>query len=651
MNIQQNLTIRLLRVLRYNKARCERAVELLPPEKKPMFHVIPFLLHINHPKFPGYVDDLNTPYGLVNYSLRDDLLEALKITFPENIGLLEDIKQIWPKRRLIDSLVLMGSIGTIAQSKSSDFDYWVCFEGEKLPEGQQLLLNQKLQLIEEWADQFQDMEVHFFPSNIDAVRQNDFGVADGESSGSAQAIFLKAEFYTTNIVVAGKAPFWWLMPEKTTDAQYQDLINIVKGGDSPEPKWFMDLGNLEKMDPNEIFGAAIWQISKAMDSPFKSVLKMAKLEVFLENIEQKQPLCNLLKKRVHNGSHAPGDVEHIDPYALMFDELLEYYSATENKSIVPLLQLCLYLKCDVNLSIPVKEGANSFKRQIVRGYVQKWGWTRERIKKVDRIKHWNFQELSQLSKQIHSFLIMCYRRISAKIDPERQTVSQEDMTVLGRKIDAFYTKKDFKIDYLRSAFDNELYCHTITIKADMDKTLKRKWSIYRGNQINSEDSTLENVRMKTSYNPIDLIVWGVSNKILDSKTKILLGYKTEPVVEEDLYRLARFVRKYFPPIKVSEISRNDLLQPSRIINCMAVVNFESRRFKPDIESIRVIYSNSWGEVYCLDSFEELKKINLDLFDEKLDPKPETLLLVPEGSHEKRLKQDFASKSKMSFDFL
>ena len=79
-----------------------------------------------------------------------------------------------------------------------------------------------------------------------------------------------------------------------------------------------------------MFGAAIWQLGKAIDSPFKSVLKMAKLEVFLENLEQEQPLCNLLKKRVHHGDEAPGNVANIDPYALMFDQLLSLRARTSS---------------------------------------------------------------------------------------------------------------------------------------------------------------------------------------------------------------------------------------------------------------------------------------------------------------------------------
>ncbi|GAB3038207.1 class I adenylate cyclase [Bowmanella dokdonensis] len=641
MSIQKDLAIRLLRVLRYNKARIERALVLLPADKQPLFHILPFLLHVNHPDLPGYVDDKDVPFGLNNYSLRKQVGESLEQVFPELRPLFADMRQIWPRRRFIDSLVLMGSIGSIAQSASSDFDYWVCVDGEKLNEKSRELLEKKLRLVEKWAEQH-ELEVHFFLSEIDKVRQNDFGEADNESSGSAQAVFLKAEFYTTNIVVAGKLPFWWLIPDRISDLEYQQLIGSLTPGGSPDPRLFMDLGNLQQLDPNELFGAAIWQIVKAMDSPFKSVLKMAKLEVFLENLGQKQPLCNELKNRVHAGDLAPGALEHVDPYALMFDELIDHYQAANNQSVVQLLQLCLYIKCACHLSLGKAADNENFKDKIIRSYVQSWGWSEEKIKKVDRIRHWDFMEKSVLSRQIHGFLIGCYRRLSAGIARDNQLVSQEDMTVIGRKLDTFYSKKDGKIEYLRSVFDDELYCGTITVKATPYPNGTRRWRIYAGDQISRNGKTLEKSLLQSSLSPIELIVWGVWNRILDGNTRIQLDYHTEPVVEEDLYNLVAEVEKAFPPVRVSELSREALLSPARLQTCLAVINFESRRLKAEVESITFIYRNSWGELYTLSGMESVHRLWCE-WQQSRSGHP-LLVIIPQGTHKQRLIENFSRRS-------
>ncbi|MBT1062476.1 class I adenylate cyclase [Bowmanella sp. Y26] len=645
MNIQQNLAIRLLRVLRYNKARHERALALLPENKRPIFHVLPFLLHVNHPALPGFVADDDVAFGLTNYSLRESVVNSLKSVFPQQLSLFDDFRQLWPKQRLIDSLVLMGSVGTIAQSDDSDFDYWVCIDPQVVKPNARKLLQQKLQLVEQWAAQH-DMEVHFFLSDIDKIRRNDFGEADGESSGSAQAVFLKAEFYTTNLVVAGKLPFWWLMPDKVNDKQYQELMNSLKPGEPPDPKLFMDFGNLQEMDSRELFGAAIWQIVKGMDSPFKSVLKMAKLEVFLENIQHKQPLCNLLKKYVHTGANPLAHQEYVDPYALMFDELIAHYQQQDNQQVVQLLQLSLYLKCGCTLSQETGDKHHSFKREMISRYVWEWGWSADKLRKIDNIASWNFSEKSLLSRQVHAFLINCYRRMSSRIAGQKQTVSQEDMTVIGRKLDTFYSKKTDKVEYLRSVFDDELYCRTVSIKADPDTMLKRNWSMYAGDQISAKASTLRNEHLKSSDNPIDLVVWAVWNRIMDSQTRIQLDYHTEPVTEEDLYKLVSKAEALFPPLRVSELPRQALLSPAKVISCLVVLNFESRRLKPEVDTVRVIYSNSWGELYSQSGMQALEPLRTELGNDGLVRLAH--LLVPDGSHKQRLYDNFVMRTGLEF---
>lgn len=642
--IQQNLAIRLLRVLRYNKARNERALELMPADKRPLFHVIPFLLHINHPDFPGYIEHKDVPFGLNHYSLRKQVSAALAEVFGEAKASPEKIRAVWPQTRCIESLALMGSIGTIAQSSGSDFDYWVCIKGDAFDSGQKALLQQKLEQIEKWAEE-QGLEVHFFLSDIGKVRHNDFGEADGESSGSAQAVFLKAEFYTTNVVVAGKLPFWWLMPDKVSDGQYQELMSSLQPGQPPDPRLFMDLGNLQKMDPGELFGAAIWQISKAMDSPFKSVLKMAKLEVFLDNIENRQPLCNLLKKKVHSGVEAPGALEHVDPYGLMFDELVEYYRSVNEAQIVELLQTCLYIKCGCKLSHEVAATQDNFKRRIMTGYVQQWGWSEDRIARLDNIRHWSFREFSLLSRQIHGFLILCYRRISSAISLAQQSVSNEDMTVIGRKLDTYYSKKPNKIEYLRSAFEDELYRPVVTVKARPLADQNRQWSLYSGDQINCDARGLEAVLLKSGDNPVDLLLWGVWNQIVDEKTRIFLDYHTEPVTEEDLVLLVSHLQQVFPSKRVSTLSREALLAPARLLKVMAVLNFESRRMKSEVESLRLITLNSWGELCVESGFEAIKALRPIL--ESTCPAPSLWVVVPQQSHKERLFEYFLSRGKLA----
>ena len=654
LSVQQNLTIRLLRVLRYNKARIERALTLMPEKHRPLFHVLPFLVHVNHEALPGYVtpptSDETVPFGINNYSFRPDVELALKRCFPAQSHLFADIKQIWPRQRAVDALVLMGSVGTIAQTDDSDFDFWVCIDGNRFSQAALALLQQKLTAIEKWADETFGIEVHFFLSEIDKVRQNDFGVAEGESAGSAQAMFLKAEFYNTNIVVAGKAPFWWLTPEKTTEKQYRAIYNSLEKGGSPDVDWFMDLGHLERLDASELFGAAIWQLGKAMDSPFKSVLKMAKLEVYLANISHGQPLCNLLKKHVHRGAEAPGHVADIDPYALMFDELIAHYKKPGQAEDIAVLQQCLYLKCGSALSQPLVEGEQAnFKRKIMASYAKQWGWSRKLIVHLDNQQDWTFNERVQLSRRIHRFLLKCYRRISKEISHHQQVMDQKDMTVLGRRLSTYYAKKADKIEFLRRAFDESLYCEKITIAMRQLKNGDEVWSAYAGDLLSKSGIMDESQKITQASTAIALMVWLVSSKIIDTNSKVYLDYNYGEVSELDLNDLLKHLCKYFPPVKVSSLPRNDLLAPERVTACFAIVNFPTLRQKATVEDVSILYTTSWGETFLKHGDDVLDTLWYDL--QEATPKPPCYVMVPRGNQQSRILGEFLEANELNFTVL
>jgi len=650
LSIQQNLTIRLLRVLRYNKARIERAITLMPKAHQPLFNVLPFLLHVNHPDLPGYVDGDAIPMGINNYTFREDIASALITCFPEQRHLFTNIKEIWPRQRSIEALILMGSIGTIAQTEHSDFDYWVCVNGQDFSEAQLEKLQQKLTLIEQWAEHEYKVEVHFFLSQIDHVRQNNFGIADGESAGSAQALFLKAEFYNTNIVVAGKAPFWWLTPEKATHKQYQGLYSTLEKGGSPDINWFMDLGHIDRLDASELFGATIWQLSKAMDSPFKSLLKIAKLEVYLANIELGQPLCNVLKKHVHRGAEAPGSVAIIDPYGLMFDQLISHYKSQGQKEDVLLLQQCFYLKCGAKLSEPLPQGQKpNFKRKIITAYAKAWGWTRSDLHYLDNQHSWSFHQKLQFSRQIHRFLLKCYRRISAQLTPEQQVMDVKDMTVLGRRLSTFYSKKANKIDFLRRAFDAESYCDRVTVSLKQRKNGEQIWRVYAGDQLSKSGIVDEDQKISQADNAISLIAWCVSSRIIDSRTQVLLDYNSGEISELDLNDLLKHLCKHFPPVKVSALTRNQLLAPERIISCMVIVNFPTLRQKANVEDISMIYSTSWGETFVCHGEENLDALWLDMQD--INNPAACFVYIPRGNQHSRIHGEFIENHAMSFTLL
>lgn len=608
VNDKQAIIIRLARVLRYNRNRIEKALSLFPEQQRPLFYAVPFFLHVNDPIFPGYVEDPDLPYGLAYFSYRKGVQESLNHLFPAQEELVKNPKRIWPKQCYIESLSLMGSIGTTAQSEKSDLDFWVCVDGKVVNGKKWDLLQQKLTLIEQWAWQEHQLEVHFFLSDIEKVKNNDFGAADGESAGSAQPTFLKNEYYSTNILISGKIPFWWLTPHNCSDQEYLKLYQELQNSEDPDPKYFMDLGNIQRMEVSEMFGASIWQLTKAMDSPFKSVLKMAKLEVYLDNTNKRPPLCNILKDRVHRGVNLDSDPRATDPYALMFDTIMAYYQEKHPK-FLELFKVCMYIKSACPLSDPLLTVKEDFKHQVIRGYVDLWRWPEEKIAKYDKIKKWEFQQVSMLGQKIHSFLIGCYRRVSGKMQGKEQYISKKDMTVFGRKIESFYSSKDGKIQYLKRAFETGLMQQDITITMELDLSFasKQRWSAFRGRP-NYPDAVPENpCFLFNSSDPVDLILWCIFNRIIDNRSEFFLLQSKLPISVDNLHELISDAMMDFKPIRISDLSRKTLLAPCQISHLLLVVNFSSHSSVQEIETVRVVYLTSWGELYSFSGLRAFKQ--------------------------------------------
>ena len=647
----QALAIRLARVLNYNKHRIERALALFPEQTRPLFHAIPLLLHINHPDFPGYVEpgEVDVPFGLLHFTYRQEVQDALKTLFPDNAELIANPKSYWPTRSFIESLSLMGSIGTMAQSGKSDLDYWVCVDPRKVNDSNWDILQQKLTIIENWCWDVHHLEVHFFLSDITKVRNNDFGEADGESAGSAQPTFLKNEYYSTHIVLAGKFPYWWLAPANCTDAGYRKLVSYILKTKQPDPKMFMDLGNVERLEANEIFGAAIWQLTKAMDSPFKSVLKMAKLEVFMDHSDKRMPLCNVLKGRVHKGVSLTKDVRATDPYTLMFDTVMKFYEKT-NPKWQELFKACLYIKSDCPLTDKKLAKVQTFKRKLVFDYVKSWGWDLEKVVNYDNVKHWSYQEVAQLGKQIHSFLIGCYRRLSTKLKGCDQLVSAEDMTVIGRKIESFYSLKEGKIQYLKRAFEEGLMQPeiTITMELDLNFSTKQRWSAFRGRQHYQETKNPKNpCFLKDSSDPVDLVLWCIFNRIINDESEFFLLQSNLTASNEDLQELIGDALQDYQPIRVSEQCREQLLAPCQITHCLLVVNFSSHASVPEVETVRTIYLTSWGEVYSFGDIQAFEAIK-SRFSLQEEP-PKCLLFTPARNKRKILYREIEESTDFQFE--
>jgi len=259
------------RFLALNRERLERTRSALRERQREFLDLLPLLFHANHPMLPGFISK-QTPVGVSDYSPSKRVLDVAK----------RHVRSFDYKRRALPSydiqaMFVMGSIGTVAYSDKSDLDIWLCHKpgitGTPLNE-----LRQKAREIEKAATQL-DLEIHFFIMSAEAFKQGRHDDLSSESSGTAQHYLLLEEFYRTGLLLAGRYPLWWLVPPHQ-ESDYEGYVHELKHKRFIREDECIDFGGIPDIPSEEFFGAALWQLSKGIDSPYKSVLKLLLMEVY-----------------------------------------------------------------------------------------------------------------------------------------------------------------------------------------------------------------------------------------------------------------------------------------------------------------------------------------------------------------------------------
>ncbi|MFT6030335.1 MAG: adenylate cyclase class 1, partial [Oleiphilaceae bacterium] len=270
------------RFMQINADRLNKTYEGLTPRQQDILLVIPLLYHINHPLMPGYVAR-EVPSGVSGYEPDKQTLSVAK-SFSHTFKFKADKRQ----KNKIHALYMMGSTGTLAHSEQSDVDLWLCHEPGMDDELKEILAD-KAKKIDDWANHL-GLELHTFLMDADKFKSGDLtNKMDKESSGSAQHYLLLDEFYRTAILLAGRYPIWWLIPP-ACETDYSELTSLLLTKRFIKETEVIDFGSAATIPKNELVGAALWQLYKGIDSPYKSVLKILLAEVYAQEMPVKSSL-------------------------------------------------------------------------------------------------------------------------------------------------------------------------------------------------------------------------------------------------------------------------------------------------------------------------------------------------------------------------
>jgi len=142
------------------------------------------------------------------------------------------------------------------------------------------------------------------------IQKNCYARFNDPATLTAPKIFLKEEFYRTFLMIAGKIPFWTILPSQSDAITYTALVKNISSISQLTliSNEFIDLGPVEKPGPQDILKGLLWHVCKAKFDPVKALIKASML--FSTNFGQGNPglLCDEMKPSPPQADGARGRV-------------------------------------------------------------------------------------------------------------------------------------------------------------------------------------------------------------------------------------------------------------------------------------------------------------------------------------------------------
>ena len=553
------------RFLQVNAARMARTKSALDVRQQIFLELLPLLFHVNHPMLPGYISH-QTPAGLSEYTpSKIDLDRAQRLARSFVYHREPNL------RRRIHGLFLMGSCGTIAQSESSDFDVWVCHPDDLEPDEVQLLRN-KCEDIVKWATTL-GLEVHFFLMEPEKFRLGEREGVSSEDCGSTQHYLLLDEFYRTGLLIAGRVPIWWLIPPDQ-EQQYNYVAEtlrhkrFVRGGET------LDFGSVAHIPAGEFIGAGVWQLYKAIDSPYKSVIKLLLTEVYASEYPQVEPLSTTFKRALYKKQL---DIDELDPYVMMYRKLERYLLARGETNRLELVRRCFYFKVGKAISKGPTQRTKSWQRELLERMVQHWRWSKPHLINLDARPQWKVGRVLIEQRELVRELTNSYRFLLefARRTQVSAIINGQDMTILGRKLYAAFERKAGKVEWVNPGIAPRLGENVLTLcQLPSGRENQFAWAVV-AEQFSNRD--LANPQpLRRSKDLIALLAWCQVNGLLDVDTNVYVIPGEHGVSESELHNIVRALRNHLSPPRNEDRDDDELhkrfLNPNRPVSMQLFIN-------------------------------------------------------------------------------
>ena len=559
--------------LAYNHFRKGIFLELAPKDAESILYLLPWMLCVNEPAVPGYVPDMKRGMAVFG-AATDQALISRESSFKRLFNIQKSGALLRPSTEVsfIQGLYTIGSIGTISQTAHSDCDIWVCIDKADFGEIALAHLLEKLHLIKDWMDANLKIPVYFFLCDLEDIRNSNFGVTDKESSGSAQRNVLKEEFYRTAMLISGRIPLWWICFDPDHRIDYPCFSAEYALGAFADYDC-IDMGPPASVDPDEYFGAALWQFNKSLTHPLKSVMKMLLLEMLLESPEENL-LCLRFRNAILNQTQ---DFIFHDPSVFTLDAVFQY-SRSVHPDIFDFIKQCAYLRYDLHFHAKKQ----TLKENLAKDIFQAYTLEREQVYRLNDFAGWSLSEQLLFGNHIFSLLLRIYKKIMTHRQDVISRITRQDMRIIGRKIAVCLERKPGKISIIHKPLSNP-NLPTLLFVHD-----RKCWHVSVAGEPSKPVVSGADLVFCIAY-----LVW---NDLYVSSGGRMTPNPT-PVTLQEINNLAKRIRDIFGVFDITGIDFHHCLESEKVTKMLIVVNFDTPGHAKDIDDICAIYGNHWGELF------------------------------------------------------
>ncbi len=545
------------RFMALNQIRLERILAELRPAQQDLLRILPLLFHVNHPLLPGFVNS-DTPAGIPDYRPSRSVLDIAKRHF-HGFQSYKTAQRSFP----ILALYIMGSVGSIAHTRGSDLDFWLCHHAG-LSEAALTDLATKAQRLEHWAEQL-GLEVHFFLMDADKFRGGKFTPLSGDSSGSTQHGLLLEEFYRSALLIAGRHPLWWLVPPEH-EADYDTYASELVHKRFVSPTECLDFGGLSEIAEKEFFGAGLWQLYKGVNSPYKSVLKILLTETYAQGFPKPDWLALQIKRDIYQGET---DAENLDAYLLMYRSVEANLLERNQNQRLDLARRCLYFK--VNEPLTRQSGDSSWRARKMRELVQSWGWDQDRLRDLDGRQKWKIQRVIRERDELVRELNRSYRLLTdfASGHGEGIQVRPEELNLLGRKLYTTLENRPGKVERVNPGISADLSEERLTLRLDTSDS-DHAWDLYTGWVKEQEIATSQHVKLTRGL--VEMLAWCQVNGIATRDTHFHLLPGNNPLSQRELGRICSCLHEHLPTGSALEAPLSHLARIPHPLTFLIFVN-------------------------------------------------------------------------------